>query len=131
MDELWPQTSSTHDAVIILVVQTLPDIPSTTFLKALARRSRHLRGQGVRLMLVGVDEFTLGVFKRSGEIDVLGADNTYPETDVVFGALNQAVADAEEWIGVHRPQSAGENSETPNNVGPAPEVGAPGADNVG
>jgi SulP family sulfate permease len=98
MDELWPETGSTRHAAVILVVRTLPDIPSTTFLKALARRGRQLRDQNVRLMLVGVDEFTLGVFKRSGAIETIGEDNIYPESDVVFGALNQAVADAEEWI---------------------------------
>jgi SulP family sulfate permease len=110
MDELWPQTSSTHHAVIVLVVQTLPDIPSTTFLKALARRSRQLRDQDVRLMLVGVDEFTLGVFRRSGQIDALGEDNIYPERDLLFGALNQAVVDAEEWIRGRSAQPAVEAS---------------------
>jgi SulP family sulfate permease len=102
MDELWPDTSATRDAVVILTVRTLPDIPSTTFLKALARRSARLRRQGVRMMLVGVDAFTLGVFKRSGVLEQLGEDNVYPEEDELFGALNRAVADAENWISLAR-----------------------------
>ena len=32
IDEHWPRTTDTHDAAIILVVRTLPDIPSTTLL---------------------------------------------------------------------------------------------------
>jgi SulP family sulfate permease len=102
MDELWPDTSATRDAVVILVIRTLPDIPSTTFLKALARRSARLRGQDVRLMLVGVDTFTLGVFKRSGVLEQLGEENIFRETDELFGAVDRAMEEAEEWITARR-----------------------------
>jgi MFS superfamily sulfate permease-like transporter len=53
IDERWPQSDETRDAVIILSIRTLPDIPSTTLLKWLERKAKTLESQGVRLMLVG------------------------------------------------------------------------------
>jgi SulP family sulfate permease len=98
VEEGWPHTDRTHDAVILLVVRTLPDIPSSTLLKALENRAEKLKAQNVRFMLVGVDQSTYGVFKRSGLLDRFGPHNVVPTTDVVSGALNAAVADAEVWL---------------------------------
>jgi SulP family sulfate permease len=98
VEESWPRTDDTHDAVIVLVVRTLPDIPSSTLLKAIQRRAAKLQTQRVRFMLVGVDMQTYGVFKRSKLLDQVGADNVVPATNVVSGALNAAVVDAEAWV---------------------------------
>ncbi len=98
IDERWPRTTETHDAAIVLVIKTLPDIPSSTLLKALERRSATLRSHGVRLLIVGVDQETLAVFERSGLTERVGKENIIPATDEVFGDLEIAVAEANAWV---------------------------------
>jgi SulP family sulfate permease len=102
IDERWPRTTDTHDAVIILVVRTLPDIPSTTLLKSLERRSDTLRAHDVRLMFVGVDQETYSVFKRSGFLEKVGAENVIPATDEVLGDLELALTEANAWVAQRR-----------------------------
>ena len=72
VDESWLDTDQTHDAAILLVIRTLPDIPSSTLLRALQRRADRLRARNVRLMLVGVDRQTYSVFQRSRFLDRVG-----------------------------------------------------------
>jgi SulP family sulfate permease len=98
VDERRPRTDRTRDAAIILTVRTLPDIPSSTLLQALERRAGALRERGVRFMLVGVDPQTMAVFARSGLLGRMGAENVVPASEEAFGALEQAVAEAEVWI---------------------------------
>lgn len=105
IDERWPRTTTTHDAAIILVVRTLPDIPSTTLLKSLARRSETLRARGVRLMIVGVDRETFTVFKRSGFIERVGIENVFPATQELFGELDVALVEARTWVARRRPMA--------------------------
>jgi SulP family sulfate permease len=97
IDDRWPRTDQTHDAVIILSIRTLPDVPSTTLLKWLEHRAKLLESQGVRLMLVGLDEETMRVFERSGVLAQIGARNVIRATDEVFGALDRAMAEAKAW----------------------------------
>jgi hypothetical protein len=49
-------------------------------------------------MLVGADPQTLGVFRRSGAMELFGEESVYPASDEVLGSLDRAIADAETWI---------------------------------
>jgi SulP family sulfate permease len=119
IDERWPRTDETHDAVIILSIRTLPDIPSTTLLKWLERRAKSLESQNVRMILVGLDEETMRVFERSGALTRLGTDNVIPATDEVLGALDRAMAEATAWIAARNTTTAGSaSSETLQQLSP-------------
>jgi sulfate permease, SulP family len=98
IDERWPRTDETHNAAILLSIRALPDIPSTTLLKWLERRATSLGSQGVRLILVGVDQQTTRVFEKSGLLAQIGAENVIPATDEVTGALDQALSEATAWL---------------------------------
>jgi SulP family sulfate permease len=120
IDERWPRTDETHDAVIILSIRTLPDIPSTTLLKWLEHRAKSLESQGARLLLVGVDEVTMRVFERSGALAQIGAANVIPATDEVLGPLDRAMAEAIAWIGARNTDAAvsgGSDTTQPSSTG--------------
>jgi SulP family sulfate permease len=101
IDERWPRTDQTRDAVIILSIRTLPDIPSSTLLKWLEHRAVSLRAQNVRFILQGIDAQTTRVFERSGALAVLGTENIVPAADEILGSLDQALADATAWVADH------------------------------
>ena len=107
LDERWPDLSRTHNAVLILSLRTLPDVPSSAVIKALEKRIRALRAHRSKLMITGVTPETARVMRRSGLTALIGEDNVIPATSEVFGALDQAMSDARAWIADHpdRPPS--------------------------
>src|SRR5262249_57084456 len=94
LDERWPDLSETRDAVLIVSVRTLPDVPSSTVIKALEKRIRTLTANGSKLMIAGVTPQVVRILGRSGLTQLIGEDNVIPATDEVFGALNQAMPEA-------------------------------------
>ena len=98
LDERWPDLSETRNAVLIVSVRTLPDVPSSTVIKALEKRVRILAANGSKLMIVGVTPHVARVLERSGLTQLIGKDNVIPATDEIFGPLNQAMTDARRWI---------------------------------
>jgi SulP family sulfate permease len=98
LDEHWPDLTGTRDAVLIVSLRTLPDVPSSSVIKALEKRARLLTANRSKLMLAGVAPEVVRVMGRSGLIRLIGEDNIIPATDEVFGALDQAVAAARDWI---------------------------------
>lgn len=99
--QTWPATADTTNAVIILSVRTVPDVPSSTVLKFLAGRQRDMAARGNRFILAGVPEPMMDLLTRTGIIEHLDRRNLYPATPELFGSLNAALADAQRWIREH------------------------------
>jgi len=106
LDERWPDLDGTHNAVLILSMRTLPDVPSSTVIKALEKRIRILTANGSKLVIAGVTPQTARVLDRSGLTALLGEGSLIPATDEILGALNQAMIIARQWIADHPQDSA-------------------------
>lgn len=109
LDETWPDLSGARRSVVVLDVRTLPDVPSSTIVKALLRRAAQLRANGSRLVVVGADAVLAGVFERTGLTAVLRPGDVRPGTPVLLEALDAVYDEAVAW------------------VAQTPEPGAPGA----
>ncbi|MBX7433501.1 SulP family inorganic anion transporter [Mycobacterium sp. Y57] len=98
IDEDWPRVTDSTNAVVVLGLRTLPDVPSSKVIKALRRWADDLHDHGGRLILAGASPATVKVFEAGGLTDVVGIDGIIPATDRVFGAVEEAVRRGEEWI---------------------------------
>ncbi len=98
IDEEWPKVEGSTNAVVVLSMRMLPDVPSSVAIKALRRWAGELEAHGGRLIVAGVTPAAERILERGGLHDVLGADGIVPATDQVFGALDTAVARGREWI---------------------------------
>lgn len=102
IDEDWPRVEGSSNAVVVLSMRTLPDVPSSVAIKALRRWGGQLNANNGRLIICGVDSTTAQVLQRGGLDDLLGPDGIVPATDHVFGALDTAVARGRAWIAAQR-----------------------------
>ncbi len=102
IDEEWPKSDGSTNAVVVLSMRMLPDVPSSVAIKALRRWSGGLQAHGGRLIVAGVVPAANRILERGGLIDALGADGIVPASDQVFGALDDAVALGREWIAGRR-----------------------------
>jgi SulP family sulfate permease len=100
--EQWPRVTDSHNAVVVLGLRTLPDVPSSKVIKALRGWAHDLESNGGRLILAGVSPETARVLERGGLMDVLGADGVVPASDIVFGPAEEAVQRGERWVAAHR-----------------------------
>jgi SulP family sulfate permease len=98
LDEKWPTLTHTSNAVVLLSLRTLPDVPSSAVIKAFERRSRALAQRHSKLMLVDVTPELRRILDRSGLTAILGADNIIMADPEVFSALNHAMTQAQRWI---------------------------------
>ena len=98
LDEAWPHIGQARDAVVILHARTVPDVPSSTIIKALRRRAQELADHDCRLIVVGLEPGLAAVAARTGLADVLGEENVVTQTPVFFEALDAAYDDATAWI---------------------------------
>jgi SulP family sulfate permease len=98
IDELWPRVSQTRNAVVVLGLGTLPDVPSSKVVKAVQRWAAELQAHGGRLIIAGVSPATARVLERGGLADVVGADGIIPAGTKVLGAVEEAVARGRLWI---------------------------------
>ncbi len=86
------RSRASHNAVVVLSMRMLPDVPSSVAIKALRRWAGELQAHGGRMIVAGVTPAAERILERGGLDDVLGADGIVPATDQVFGALDTAVA---------------------------------------
>ncbi len=98
IDEEWPKVEGSTNAVVVLSMRMLPDVPSSVAIKALRRWAGELEAHGGRLIVAGVTPTAERILERGGLGDVLGSDGIVPATDQVFGALDEAVDRGREWI---------------------------------
>ncbi|MFZ3573170.1 SulP family inorganic anion transporter [Streptomyces sp. BH097] len=90
-----PSPDGARDAVLVLVVRTLPDVPSSAVIKLLDRYARSLDKAGARLILAGARPSLVRVLKSTGLSERLGIVPAAPE---LLGPLAAAEAEAREWI---------------------------------
>ncbi|MET4428486.1 SulP family inorganic anion transporter [Mycolicibacterium sp. 624] len=102
IDEDWPRVESSNNAVVVLGMHTLPDVPSSKVIKALRRWAEDLAANGGRLIIAGVSPATAKVFELAGLVELLGADGMVLATDRLFEATEEAVRRGEVWIAARR-----------------------------
>ncbi len=111
IDEQWPRVRASQNAVVVLGMRTLPDVPSSNVIKALRNWAEQLKATDGLLIIAGVSPATAEVFQRGGLTAALGEDNVILATDRVFGALEEAIRRGKRWIEEHRdvppPSAAG------------------------
>jgi SulP family sulfate permease len=98
IDEEWPRADGTTNAVVVLSLRALPDVPSSVAVKALRRWAGRLAEHDGRLIIAGVTPASARVLQRGGLADVLGDDGLVPSTERIFGALDIAVERGRAWI---------------------------------
>lgn len=103
--ERLPDISRTRDAVLVLSLRTLPDVPSATMVKELERVAATLAANGSRLVLAGVDPAMTATFERSGLTAALGEDGIVPSGDRVFGAIDSAAEAGRRWVAATRSEA--------------------------
>ncbi|MEI5032061.1 SulP family inorganic anion transporter [Streptomyces sp. S1A(2023)] len=72
IEDQLPRPDGPRTAVLVLVVRTLPDVPSSAVLKLLDRYAESLAEQGARLVLCGVQPPLMRLLERSGIAARLG-----------------------------------------------------------
>ncbi len=98
IDELWPKATESNNAVVVLSLGTLPDVPSSKVIRALRKWASDLEANGGRLYIAGVSPAVLKVLDRGGLTDLLGDDGIVPGTTRIFGAVDEALARGRQWI---------------------------------
>jgi SulP family sulfate permease len=98
IDELWPTVSESTNAVVVLSMGTLPDVPSSKVIRAVRKWATDLAAHGGRMYIVGLSPAAAKVLERGGLADVLGPDGMIVATTRVFGGLDVAVERGRRWI---------------------------------
>lgn len=90
LSEQWPDVSRARNAVVILRLRGVPDVPSSALLKLLTHWARQLSARDCTLMLAGVDPELQRVLDRSGATAVIGPENLIPLDPVLGRSLTIA-----------------------------------------
>jgi SulP family sulfate permease len=98
IDEDWPRVGDSHNAVVVLSMAALPDVPSSKVIHALNKWAKDLGDNGGRLIIAGVSPAAAAVLERGGVDEVVGNDGVILATPRVFGALDEAVDRGRRWI---------------------------------
>ena len=101
IDEEWPKVADSRNAVVVLSMAALPDVPSSKVINALTKWATDLERNGGRLIIAGVSPKAEAVLQRGGIVDLIGDDGIVPATTRVFGAVEDAVARGRQWIAAH------------------------------
>jgi sulfate permease, SulP family len=98
IDEEWPRVADSTNAVVVLSMRMLPDVPSSKVIRALTKWATQLEAHGGRLLIAGVSPAAQKVLDRGGVTALVGADGVVPAGTRVFGALDEAVDRGRRWI---------------------------------
>ncbi|MBD8079561.1 SulP family inorganic anion transporter [Cellulosimicrobium arenosum] len=101
IERALPRGDDAHGAALVLVLRTLPDIPSSAMVDLLHRTAKTLQAQGNRLYLAGISPAMYALLQRTGTVDELGEDAVIEATDEVLGGMQQALDAAERWAREH------------------------------
>lgn len=101
-----PSPGSARHAVLVLVLRTAPDVPSSAIVKLLRRYADQVHAAGGRLLLAGLQPPLFAVLRRTGLDDHLGADALVPAQARLFAAVDQAVDTGERWLRARTPTAA-------------------------
>lgn len=103
IDAQWPAPDTNAWPVLVLILHTVPDIPSPEFLSLLRRRARELDRLDGRLILAGVGPRlarTLHSTRIAEELDVIPAHET------PLQPLRQALSQGDSWLARRRGSDA-------------------------
>ncbi|ORA64997.1 transporter [Mycolicibacterium elephantis] len=103
IDEEWPVVTGSHNAVVVLSMAALPDVPSSKVITALKKWAVALHKNGGRLFIAGVSPATGEVLERGGIGEVVGNDSIIEATPMIFGAVDDAVSRGRQWIADRSP----------------------------
>jgi sulfate permease, SulP family len=98
IDEDWPKVAESDNAVVVLSMAALPDVPSSKVIHALKKWAGDLKKNGGRLIIAGVSPSAAKVLQRGGVGEAVGSDGIIPATTRVFGAVEEAVERGRQWI---------------------------------
>ena len=93
-----PRTEGARSAVLVLVMRTAPDVPSSAILKLIRRYATTLDAQGGRLILAGVHPSLAALLDRTGITAQLGDGGVVPAEPALLAPLDRAADDAQAWI---------------------------------
>jgi sulfate permease, SulP family len=110
IDELWPKVANSSNAVVVLSLGTLPDVPSSKVIGAIRKWATDLEANGGRMYIAGVSPAVEKVLDRGGIAAVLGDDGIVPATTRVFGAVDDALERGRRWIA----ERSGDRPEQPD-----------------
>ncbi len=97
LEDKMPPVRGVVNAVIILIIRDMSSITSTG-IRWVERYAQELRANGGALMLADVDPVVEEELKASGALDVIGAENVFPETARVLAAEKMAWDAAQKWL---------------------------------
>ncbi|MFI1524179.1 SulP family inorganic anion transporter [Kitasatospora cineracea] len=97
IDADWPRAPD-GPAVLVLVVRTVPDVPSSSMVKLLRRKQDELGARGGRLIVAGAQPSFVRLAGHTGLAGALGPDGVVPADPVLDAALEEAVARGERWL---------------------------------
>jgi SulP family sulfate permease len=103
IDEEWPAVSGSHNAVVVLSMAALPDVPSSKVISAVKKWAGDLQANGGRLFIAGISPATAEVLERGGVGDAVGSDGVLEATPKIFGAIDEAVERGRRWIAARNP----------------------------
>ena len=112
IDELWPKVTDSNNAVVVLSLGTLPDVPSSKVIRALRKWATDLEANGGRLYIVGVSPAAAIVLEKGGITDMLGPDGMIIATKRIFGGLDEGAERGREWITSRSTRAGDDDSST-------------------
>ncbi len=98
LEEMLPELDDTTHAVVALGLRGKTEIGST-FVGVLQRYAQELQARDSRLMLVGVEPAVRNQLAKTGLLALIGEENIFMATAQLGGAMNQAAAAANAWLG--------------------------------
>lgn len=105
LDEYWPRASGSRNAVVVLGLRGLPDVPSSKVIHLLARWAGEIHAAGGRMYIAGASPAITKVLARGGITELLGPDGLVPADDRVFGAVDDAAERGRRWIAAQSQQN--------------------------
>lgn len=96
-DEM-PTGRGVDRAVVVLVLRDVHRVSSTA-IKWFERYATELKDNGGLLILADVNPDAMATLKRSGGLDIVGAENVFPATKRVLAAEEMAWEAAQRWLG--------------------------------
>ncbi|MFE0149066.1 SulP family inorganic anion transporter [Nonomuraea sp. NPDC059007] len=94
INQSWPRIDHADGSILVLLLQTLPDVPSSTLMKAFQKHATKMRDVGGTLILAGVQPSLRKVLDKTGTTEIIGADNIIPAGADSSDALDEALARA-------------------------------------
>ncbi|MEV4894795.1 SulP family inorganic anion transporter [Nonomuraea sp. NPDC055795] len=95
INQSWPRIDHADGSILVLLLQTLPDVPSSTLMKAFQNHATKLRDAGGTMILAGVQPSLRKVLDKTGTTEIIGSDNIIPAGADTSDALQEALARAD------------------------------------